>query len=118
MNTNAFNDEPNDSVWNLMGKAKAVEVSPFFARNVLREIRLAQSQPPTLARPVPGLLRRWRLALTACAAVCIVMTTASVLIQDHESALALRSRDADVVSHLDELLAYSDSSVWLTQPGY
>lgn len=29
----------NDALWNLLGKASHREASPFFARNVLREIR-------------------------------------------------------------------------------
>ena len=29
----------NDALWNLLGKASHPEASPFFARNVLREIR-------------------------------------------------------------------------------
>ena len=120
MNTNAFQDDHEDPVWDLLGKAKAVEVSPFFARNVLREIRLAQTQTPPSFRTERGirslLYGRWRMAFTACAAACIVAATSTVLYHDHENALALRSRDAEVISNLDELLTYDNSTVWNKKP--
>jgi hypothetical protein len=37
--------EPNDPVWNVLGHAKQVEPSPFFARNVVREARHLAEMP-------------------------------------------------------------------------
>lgn len=46
--------EKNDPLWKLLGHAKPASVSPFFARNVLREIR--QASPRQL---LPDFLLRW-----------------------------------------------------------
>lgn len=53
----------NDALWNLLGKANRHEASPFFARNVLREIR--QTAPVR----TPWALPRW---LAPAAFVAIV----------------------------------------------
>ena len=52
----------NDPLWDLLGKASRREPSPFFARNVLREIR--QSAKPAWFLP------RW-LAPAAFAAIAV-----------------------------------------------
>jgi hypothetical protein len=52
----------NDALWNLLGKASHRKASPFFARNVLREIR--QSAKPAWRLP------RW-LAPAAFAAIAV-----------------------------------------------
>jgi hypothetical protein len=44
----------NDALWRLLGKSRPPSASPFFARNVLREIRQTR---PTLALPLHALLR-------------------------------------------------------------
>lgn len=54
----------NDELWDLLGHATQPEISPFFARNVLREIR--QSGPAAK----PWFLPRW-LAPTAFAALIV-----------------------------------------------
>ena len=38
------NSEKNDPVWKLLGRARRVEVDPFFSRNVLREVRKLQAE--------------------------------------------------------------------------
>ena len=55
----------NDALWKLLGKVSHSEVSPFFARNVLREIRLTAT-PATCS----WLLPRW-LAPAAFAAILV-----------------------------------------------
>ena len=123
MNTNAFSKDSRDPLWDLLGRAEPVEVSPLFARNVLREIRLAKTPNSTLRQPafewVSTLLRRrWRLALTACAVACVVAATSSVLFQDQNTTMALRAGDAEVISNLDELLVCESSSLWLKKQAY
>lgn len=58
-------DFANDGLWGLLGRACPVEVSPYFSRRVLREIRLSPSRP--LLSPV---LLRWLAA--GCAAVMVL----------------------------------------------
>lgn len=126
MNTDNCNLEPGDPVWDLLGKARTVEVSPFFARNVLREIRLAEAHSEarnqSAAQSLSGLasivIKRLRLALAAGAAICVVTTTSTVIFQDHKNTLVLRSGDVEVICNLDELLASEDSALWLKKPVY
>jgi len=47
-------DWDKDALWDLLGKAGPVSVSPFFSRNVLREIRRGSTRPM-----VPLFLLRW-----------------------------------------------------------
>ena len=47
-------DWDRDPLWDLLGKTKPVTVSPFFSRNVLREIRRGSARPM-----VPLFLIRW-----------------------------------------------------------
>ena len=54
----------NDGLWNLLGKASRPDVSPFFARNVLRAIRQSAQAPS------PWFIRRW-LAPAAFAALVL-----------------------------------------------
>ena len=116
MKRNDFADKETDELWDLLGNARQVEVSPFFSRNVLREIRLAQAQ----ARPVFSLLRRWRLALVSATALVMVATTGVVLLQDRDGvgALAQNPNDTEIVNNLQELLAYEDSKIWLEKSVY
>ena len=47
-------DWDKDALWDLLGKTKPITVSPFFARNVLREIRRGSARPM-----IPLFLLRW-----------------------------------------------------------
>ncbi|MEI6278353.1 MAG: hypothetical protein WCQ16_03080 [Verrucomicrobiae bacterium] len=47
-------DFENDEVWDLLGRARPVSVSPYFSRRVLREIRRVPSRPL-----LPAFLLRW-----------------------------------------------------------
>lgn len=120
MNTGHCKHNPNDPLWDLLGQARAVEVSPYFARSVLREVRLAEARRQT--EPSPGLaaflFKRCRMALAGCAAICVVAATSTVFLQDHKNTLVLRSGDVEVICNLDELLASEDSALWLKKAVY
>jgi hypothetical protein len=47
-------DWDKDELWGLLGKVRPVSVSPFFSRNVVREIRRNSARPL-----VPLFLLRW-----------------------------------------------------------
>ncbi|MBL9158356.1 MAG: hypothetical protein JNJ70_12835 [Verrucomicrobiales bacterium] len=70
--------EPNDPVWNLLGQAKKVEPSPFFARNVLRQVRLLGDSRKGWMTRLAALFAAPR-AIYATAAVAVI-AMASVLI--------------------------------------
>lgn len=113
--------DEQDDLWRLLGKALPPKVSPFFARNVLREIRaLKQERPGILA----ALLRRWKLTLATAVAGCIALAAAfhfldSDLRERQVDSLAAiveqvsDSPDYFVINDLDDLLASEESSVWL-----
>ena len=69
--------DEHDDLWKLLGKARPPAVSPFFARNVVREVRgLHQEQPGFFAT----LRRRWQLTLATAAAGCVIAAVASQFI--------------------------------------
>lgn len=111
-----MNHEERDDLWELLGRARPVRVSPFFSRNVLRALR---EEKPAASTPWAWLLRRWPIA---AAAVGVFVLAALALIPrpepvdpidalvEHVSA----SPDFAVIGNLDELLAAEESSVWLS----
>ena len=72
MSAENHNDWENDPVWKLVDEARPVQAGPFFARNVLREIRLAEKESAPwwrrLLSPRPLLAG----GLAALAAVAII----------------------------------------------
>lgn len=110
------NREPLTDVWELLGKARRAEPSPFFARNVLRRIREEDAGGGFL-----GALRlRWqswgaaRWMPAAGAAVAMLAAVAvSRVIPGQETAAAFGERDFEVIAELDELLVFDHASVWL-----
>jgi hypothetical protein len=67
--------EPNDPVWNVLGRAKKVEPSPFFARNVVREARRLEGDRPGLLNQFTQLFSGPRaiFATVACALVAMAL---------------------------------------------
>ena len=113
-----MNTEEHDELWSLLGKAKAPVASPFFSRNVLRAVR----QEARAKNTVFGWLRsRWRLAAVSASALIMAGFAFAPRVEQSDQATMLlakevsQSPDYQVISHLDELLASEESSVWLEQ---
>ncbi len=114
--------DEHDALWKLLGKADTPAASPFFARNVLREIRATVQEPPSR---IPSWLRggrfSWLAGVAAVALACIGVGTfekgAGQKNQPRQEALVAQqlatNPDSDVIKNLDELLASDDNSVWL-----
>ena len=113
--------DEQDDLWRLLGKARPPTVSPFFARNVAREVR-------GLRRESAGfysmLRAHWRLAVATASVGCIaVVATTQFLGNDFrnrqiDSLMAITQQVSDspdfyVINDLDDLLASEESSVWL-----
>jgi uncharacterized NAD(P)/FAD-binding protein YdhS len=108
--------EDDQQLWDLLGRVERAQVSPFFARNVVRKIRERADRVQRLrVWLTPG-----RLAPAAAFAMAIV---AALLVFHHpapqrptESApdviAKIDPQDYDVVADLDELLATDESSLW------
>lgn len=119
--------EPHDELWELLGKARPPKVSPFFARNVLRQVREQKEADTGFLTRVLHLFRRPVLAGAALAVVLsagVLMwrsstgpETLAVVPDAKESQPVAQelvsSPDYEVIIQLDELLAYEKNSVWI-----
>ena len=113
--------DEQDDLWKLLGRARVPKVSPFFARNVVREAR-------ALHRETPGfwglLSRHWRFTVAGAAIGCVAALAAFQLVgnvahtRQIDSLVAMTEQVSDgpdfyVINDLDDLLASEESSVWL-----
>jgi hypothetical protein len=105
--------EDDEQLWDLLGRAAKTRVSPFFARNVLRQIR----QKPRLWESLG-----WR-QLVPASALAIAAITA--IIVTHRAAgpqsgpdtapdvvAKIDPQDYEVVADLDDLLASEENNLW------
>ena len=112
-----------DDLWMLLGRTQPPPASPFFARNVIREIR---TQPQFA--PFPAWLnllrtafsRRWA-PLTCTILILTGVATAWHPIQRNNEITVLAeavstSPDYAVIAQLEELLSSEETSVWLDAP--
>jgi hypothetical protein len=60
-------DEERDALWELLGRARRVEASPYFARKVVTAIRREEERP----RFSLSLLLRWLIPSAACAGLIL-----------------------------------------------
>ena len=100
-------DWDKDALWDLLGKAKPVSVSPFFSRNVVREIRRNPARPL-----VPSFLLRW------LGAGAFALLTAGFFLNlgsDGGSSQAAGAADFaevfDAAAGLDKLVAVEEVSI-------
>ena len=111
-----MNQEEDDSLWRLLGKAREPVVPPFFAGRVLRAIR-GESE----ARPGVWVWLRWRwfVPITAAAACLLAaffafQTPRVAPVDDPlEEMAGVVASSAEPMPSLNELLASQDHSIWL-----
>ena len=108
-------DDPQ--LWDLLGWVAEPKLSPFFARNVLRQIRQA---PRWLVRARAWLrLRRLVPASSVALAIiaAVIFTHYPPLGQkpaaaDVDLVAKIDAQDYEVVADLDEVLASDDNNLW------
>lgn len=99
-------DWDQDTLWNLLGHAPAVSVSPYFSRKVLREIRLAPARPL-----IPLFVLRW------LGAGALALLTAGFFLNLNDANNAGLGKSAnfteifDAAAGLDSLVAVDDVSL-------
>jgi len=109
--------EDDEQLWDLLGRAAERKVSPFFARNVLRQIR----QQPRFSERVARWLS-WR-QLVPASALAVVAVTAVVVThrvagpqsrvdKTPDVVARIDPQDYEVVADLDDLLASEDNNLW------
>ena len=117
-NTRNMKREEDQELWDLLGKASEPTVSPFFARNVLRQVRQERGWRDRLAdwfaprRLVPA--AAVALAITAAAITMQLQPTATPTASEPvpEVIAQLDEIDYQVVADLDDLLAMEEDSLW------
>ncbi len=108
--------EDDQQLWDLLGQATRLPISPFFARNVIRRIR---EEPRRFQR-----VRTWFSPRKLIPAVGLAVAVISASIALHHPApqkppesapdvvAKIDPQDYDVVADLDELLASDENSLW------
>jgi len=115
-------DASHDPLWRLLGKARRPKVSPFFARNVLREIRLEKPSSPVshvFTNFVPRILQTKRLLLgsTFCILGCALWMSLS-LFSKQEFHLRQHPSDLEMIVQLDQYLSSEASERWVDSSTY
>ena len=108
--------EDDQKLWDILGQVRPVELSPFFARNIVRKI---------LERPASfEKLRSWfglkrlipaaGLAAAVIAAVLVLHQPAAPNPEENtpDVIAAIDPQDYEVVADLDELLVTDESNLW------
>jgi hypothetical protein len=112
--------EDDKQLWDILGRVPEPKLSPFFARNVVRNVRAEA----TRFERMRGWLS-WRRLAAASAVVVLVIGMA---VATHRPApqtpatnysdvvAKIDPQDYDVVADLDELIAWDENSVWEDNP--
>lgn len=110
--------EDDQELWDLLGKSSQATLSPFFARNVVRQVRQASDWRESLL----GWLRP--KVFVPAAAAALAVTAAVVTLRDSApdpnsadevpaTVAQLNPEDYEVVAALDDLLASEEEeSLW------
>lgn len=109
-------DSRDEALWRLLGRARAVETSPYFARKVLRAIEVGSpARPPAWWE---GFLRLFA-PVGACAALA-VFAIMGIQRGNSSSAVASSEIEFETIQNLDLLVSNYESSLWLdpSSPSY
>lgn len=117
--------DPIDQAWKLLQQAKKREPSPFFVRNVLREVRGLEQEAPGLS----GLRRRLRfffarptllIGATACAGFALLLmplldrepapsgNTLTLAYSENQSEIFDPASEMASIEYLGQLMAVAD----------
>jgi hypothetical protein len=108
--------EEDPQLWDLLGQARPVEVSSFFARDVVRKIR----QRPARFE----LFRSWLRPAVLIPATSLAVAVVVAMLTIHRPApvtpaenvpdviASIDPQDYDVIADLDQLTAADDNNLW------
>ena len=108
--------EDDQQLWDLLDHSARAEVSPFFARNIVREIRkrpqrfewLRSWLTPGKLAPATGLI----LVVIAAVVATHQPTTRNSTEKAPDIIAAIDPQDYDVIADLDELLTTDENNLW------
>ncbi|MDQ6912629.1 MAG: hypothetical protein M3119_05935 [Verrucomicrobiota bacterium] len=109
-----MNREEDQELWDLLGKSAQPAISPFFVRNVVRQIR-QQKNWTDYAR---GWLRPRRLIPASAVALVMALSAFSIHSTKNpadnppELVTKIDPQDYDTVTDLDDLLTTDDDGIW------
>lgn len=103
----------DEKLWDLLGRSAQPEVSPFFARNVLRQVRESESR---------SRLGGWLQWLVPAAGVAVAII-AALFLRVHapeqnysdsrtETLSLIESQDSELIADLDDLIEPDDNNSW------
>ena len=98
-------EDEKDQLWDLLGKARKTEVSPYFTRKVLRAVR--EERKPAFSFFI---LLRWLVPASACAALVI---GGSAYFWQQEQKTAEFNEYFDTAADLQSLVVQDDTSFWI-----
>jgi hypothetical protein len=108
--------EDDESLWDLLGRGARPDISPFFARNVVRQVR---ENPHSWAFWRSWLAPRWLVPASGLAAVLLAgilfihgTGSRSTNDSDQDVIAKIDAQDYEVVADLDELLASDENNPW------
>lgn len=99
-----------DALWDLLGKARKVEASPYFTRQVMREVR-EQGRRPAWSL---SLVLRWLIPASAAAALVLAW---SALHWQNDPSQEDFNAYFDSAADLQSLIAQEDASIFILEPG-
>lgn len=115
-----MNRDDDQELWDLLGKSQPQALSPFFARNVVRELRQQRTWRATALR----WLSPSRAIPAMAAAIVICAATFYTISDDRSTSVAgadedvpevvakLDAEDYEIVADLDDLLASQEDDSW------
>jgi hypothetical protein len=102
-------EDGDDALWQLLGRSRRVEASPYFARKVMRAIETPEPE-------VDAGMWRWLLRVVAPAAVCTgmaILALAGSYKGDAVRSVANADLEFETIQDLDMLVSNYESSLWL-----
>ena len=105
--------EDDEKLWDLLGRSAEPKVSPFFARNVLREIRESESRS-RVGGWLQWLVPAAGVAVAIIAALFLRVQTPDPSYSDSrtETLTFIESQDSELIADLDDLIEPDDSNSW------
>lgn len=96
-----------DALWDLLGNAKQVKASPYFARKVLRAVKEDASQP----RFNLAILLRWLVPTSVAAALALTFCWNSYQTQQSQEQAEFNAA-FDAAADMQSLVAVQETSAW------
>lgn len=99
--------DEKDALWDLLGNARQVKASPYFARKVLRAVKEDAKQP----RFNLAILLRWLVPTSVAAAVALTFCWSSYQTQRSQEQAEFNAA-FDAAADMQSLVAVQETAAW------